>query len=93
MRYCRTVLPHWLRNSRCSTTQFTHCFECGSTARASNNTKHTIVDFERGARSPHASTLFAIQTAFENAGITFIEEDADGKEKVVGLTYRRNDHA
>ena len=56
--------------------------------------KRTIVDFERGARSPHASTLFAIQTAFETAGITFIEEeDTDGNEMVVGLTYRRNDSA
>jgi hypothetical protein len=32
--------------------------------------------------------LFAIQTAFEAAGISFIEEeDADGKAKLVGLTY------
>jgi transcriptional regulator with XRE-family HTH domain len=47
--------------------------------------KRTIVDFERGARSPHASTLFAIQTAFENAGITFIEEDRDA----IGILFRR----
>jgi transcriptional regulator with XRE-family HTH domain len=54
--------------------------------------KRTIVDFERGARSPHASTLFAIQTAFEDAGISFIEEeDVDGNVAVVGLTYGRND--
>ncbi|MEJ2120475.1 MAG: helix-turn-helix transcriptional regulator [Alphaproteobacteria bacterium] len=53
--------------------------------------KRTIVDFERGARSPHASTLFAIQTAFEAAGITFIEEEkADGNAKMIGLTYRPN---
>jgi len=51
--------------------------------------KRTIVDFERGARSPHASTLFAIQTAFESAGITFIEEEGEG----VGITLRRPSEA
>ena len=30
--------------------------------------KRTIVDFERGARSPQASTLLAIQRAFEESG-------------------------
>ena len=56
--------------------------------------KRTIVDFERGARSPHASTLFALQTAFETAGITFIEsedEETGKAAKMVGLTYRRAD--
>jgi transcriptional regulator with XRE-family HTH domain len=46
--------------------------------------KRTIVDFERGARSPHASTLFAIQTAFEAAGIEFIHENGGG----AGLRFR-----
>jgi ribosome-binding protein aMBF1 (putative translation factor) len=49
----------------------------------SNVSKRTIVDFERGARSP----LFAIETAFENAGISLIEEeeDEDAKGKVVRI--------
>jgi transcriptional regulator with XRE-family HTH domain len=55
--------------------------------------KRTIVDFERGARSPHARTLFAIRSAFEAAGITFIEEEREGNAGLVGLTYRRNDSA
>ncbi|MDH3235722.1 MAG: helix-turn-helix domain-containing protein [Alphaproteobacteria bacterium] len=55
----------------------------------SHVSKRTIVDFERGARSPHASTLFAIQTAFETAGITFIEEEGEG----VGIKLRRNEPA
>ena len=60
----------------------------------SHVSKRTIVDFERGARSPHSSTLFAIQTAFEAAGITFVEEeDVDGNAKMIGLTYRPNDRA
>jgi transcriptional regulator with XRE-family HTH domain len=63
--------------------------ECGPTAQISDYSKRTIVDFERGARSPHASTLFAIQTAFEAAGVTFVEEeDVDGNAKMIGLTYR-----
>jgi transcriptional regulator with XRE-family HTH domain len=46
--------------------------------------KRTIVDFERGARSPHASTLFAIRTAFETGGIVFIDENGGGE----GLRFR-----
>jgi hypothetical protein len=54
--------------------------------------KRTIVDFERSARAAHASTLFALQTAFEAAGITFIaEQEEGGTATVVGLTYRRAD--
>ncbi len=40
--------------------------------------KRTIVDFERGARSPQASTLLAIQRAFEAAGVEFTNGDAPG---------------
>jgi transcriptional regulator with XRE-family HTH domain len=61
--------------------------ECRPTAQFSNNSKRTIVDFERGARSPHASTLFAIRTAFETAGIEFIDENGGG----AGLRFRDRD--
>ena len=40
--------------------------------------KRTIVDFERGARSPQASTLLAIQRAFEAGGVEFTNGDAPG---------------
>lgn len=40
--------------------------------------KRTIVDFERGARSPQKSTLLALRTAFENAGLQFIPENGGG---------------
>jgi transcriptional regulator with XRE-family HTH domain len=38
----------------------------------------TIVDFERGARSPHSPTLASIKSALEAAGIEFITENGGG---------------
>jgi len=40
--------------------------------------KRTIADFESDARSPHNSTLAAIQTALEAAGVEFIAENGSG---------------
>lgn len=40
--------------------------------------RRTIIDFERGARNPQNSTLTVLRSAFENAGIIFIEEDEQG---------------
>ncbi|PWC26969.1 helix-turn-helix domain-containing protein [Teichococcus aestuarii] len=40
--------------------------------------RQTVVDFERGARSPHPSTLAAIRAAFEAAGVEFIPENGGG---------------
>lgn len=40
--------------------------------------KPTIVDFERDARSPHASTRLALRLAFEAAGIEFIDANGGG---------------
>lgn len=44
-------------------------------ANIASITHRTIVDFERGARKPRASTLILLQAALEAAGIIFIEED------------------
>lgn len=41
-------------------------------------THRTVVDFERGARKPRASTLRLIQIALEEAGIEFISENGGG---------------
>jgi hypothetical protein len=38
----------------------------------------TLVDFERGARSPHGTTLEALQQALEAAGVIFIAENGEG---------------
>lgn len=40
--------------------------------------KRTIVDFERGARSPQQSTLTVIRTALEAAGVIFIDQNGEG---------------
>lgn len=40
--------------------------------------ERTIIDFERRARTPHASTKQAVKAAFEKAGIVFIDENGGG---------------
>ncbi|MCG8505880.1 MAG: helix-turn-helix domain-containing protein [Sphingomonadales bacterium] len=47
-------------------------------AKKSRVSERTVTDFERGARTPIASTKLAIKTAFENAGIEFIDENGGG---------------
>lgn len=47
-------------------------------AKTSQVSERTIVDFERGARTPQASTKLALTTAFEKAGIEFIDENGGG---------------
>ena len=47
-------------------------------AEAAKVAKKTLVDFERGAHSPYARTLAAIQNALESAGIEFIPENGGG---------------
>src|ERR1051325_9301172 len=41
-------------------------------AQTANLGKQTLVDFERGARVPHANNLAAIQRALEAAGVEFL---------------------
>lgn len=40
--------------------------------------ERTIIDFERGARSPIPATLAAIQRALEAAGVEFIPANGGG---------------
>ena len=47
-------------------------------AERSNVGRRTIVDFERDARSPHASTRQVLRLAFEAAGIEFIDANGGG---------------
>lgn len=47
-------------------------------AAAAGVGKRTIVDFERDARSPQASTVLALRIAFEAAGVTFLAENDGG---------------
>jgi DNA-binding XRE family transcriptional regulator len=47
-------------------------------AEKSQVSERTIIDFERGARAPQASTKLAIKAAFEKAGIEFIDENGGG---------------
>ena len=47
-------------------------------AEKSQVSERTVIDFERDARTPIASTKLAIKTAFEAAGIEFIPENGGG---------------
>ena len=47
-------------------------------ADASGIAERTVIDFERGARSPLRNNLAAMQRALETAGIEFTNGDAPG---------------
>ncbi|MGB3338704.1 MAG: helix-turn-helix transcriptional regulator [Devosia sp.] len=47
-------------------------------AEASSVALRTIVDFERGARSPRAGTLRSLQSGLEAAGVVFLADDGQG---------------
>lgn len=47
-------------------------------ASAASVSRQTVVDFERGARTPYPNNLSAIRTALEAAGVEFIAENGGG---------------
>ena len=46
-------------------------------AAAAGIAERTLVDFERGARTPHVNNLMAIRRALEEAGVIFLQEGSD----------------
>ncbi|QTI79024.1 helix-turn-helix domain-containing protein [Roseomonas marmotae] len=47
-------------------------------AEAAQVARQTVVDFERGARTPYPNNLTAIRAALEAAGVEFIPENGGG---------------
>ena len=47
-------------------------------AKRASVSRNTIVDFEKGKRTPGANDLAAIRSALEAAGVLFVDEDSDG---------------
>lgn len=47
-------------------------------AKAANISRNTIVDFEKGRRTPGSNNLAAIRAALENAGVMFIDQNGNG---------------
>jgi transcriptional regulator with XRE-family HTH domain len=47
-------------------------------ANAAKVSRPTVVDFERGARTPYPNNLAAIRGALEAAGVEFINENGGG---------------
>ncbi|HEY0838237.1 MAG TPA: helix-turn-helix domain-containing protein [Azospirillum sp.] len=57
----------------------------GDLGEAAGVTRQTVLDFERGARTPHRNNLLAIRRALEEAGIEFIPENGGG----AGVRFRK----
>ena len=47
-------------------------------AEAANVSRNTVVDFEKGRRSPNTNNLVALQNALEAAGVIFVAENGEG---------------
>jgi transcriptional regulator with XRE-family HTH domain len=47
-------------------------------AEQASVSRQTVVDFERGARTPYPNNLAAIRAALEAAGVEFIPENGGG---------------
>jgi len=47
-------------------------------ADAARVSRPTVVDFERGVRTPLPNNLSAIRAALEAAGVIFIDENGEG---------------
>ena len=56
-------------------------------ADAAQVARQTVVDFERGARTPYANNLAAIRAALETAGVEFIAENGGG----AGVRLKKED--
>ncbi len=52
--------------------------EQAALATAANVSRNTIVDFEKGRRTPNPNNLAAIRAALEAAGVIFIVGNGDG---------------
>jgi transcriptional regulator with XRE-family HTH domain len=44
-------------------------------ANIANLSKQTLVDYERGARTPYPNNLLAVQSAVEKLGVVFLVAD------------------
>ena len=47
-------------------------------ANSAKVARQTVVDFERGARTPYTNNLAAIRAAIEAAGVEFIDPNGGG---------------
>ena len=50
----------------------------GDLAEAAKVSRQTVVDFERGARTPYPNNLAAIRAALEASGVMFVPENGGG---------------
>jgi len=68
-----TILPSQCRAGRALVEM-----DQAALAAKANVSRNTIVDFEKGRRSPNANNLAAIRSALESAGVIFVEENGEG---------------
>lgn len=74
----RNTTKNMLTSSQCRGARAMLEWSRATLAEASQVSERTIVDFERGARAPQASTKLALRTAFAKAGVEFIDENGGG---------------
>jgi DNA-binding XRE family transcriptional regulator len=55
-------------------------------AEAANISRNTVVDFEKGRRTPNTNNLLALQAALEAAGVIFVAENGEG----AGVRFSKN---
>jgi transcriptional regulator with XRE-family HTH domain len=70
--------PHALTAAQCRAARALLDWSREQLAEASRVALRTIVDFERGARSPRDVTVEALRRALEAAGVIFVEENGGG---------------
>lgn len=47
-------------------------------AEAANLSRNTVVDFEKGRRTPNTNNLIALEAALKAAGVIFVDENGEG---------------
>jgi len=52
--------------------------EQGEVAEAAGVARATLIDFEKGQRTPRAATIDAIRVALEAAGVIFVPSNGEG---------------
>jgi DNA-binding XRE family transcriptional regulator len=72
------VAGNMLTSSQCRAARAMLEWSRVALAEKAQVSERTIIDFERGARTPQASTKLAIRTAFEKAGLELIDENGGG---------------
>jgi transcriptional regulator with XRE-family HTH domain len=71
-------MPQDISREQCRAARALMDWSQAELAEASKVARQTVVDFERGARTPYPNNLAAIRSALEAAGVVFLAENGGG---------------